>query len=38
MRKEGNDVFLDENDPEFEVLVKEVEAVLNDPDTEVFEY
>lgn len=38
MRREGNDVFLDENDPEWAKLIEEVEAVLNDPDTEVFEY
>lgn len=38
MRREGNDVFLDENDPEWAQFIELVEAVLNDPDTEVFEY
>lgn len=31
-------VILEEGDPGFEELIAEVEAVLNDPDTEVFEF
>lgn len=38
MRKEGNDIWLDEDDPEFIPFIEAVEAVLNDPDTEVFEF
>ena len=38
MKQEGDDVWLDENDPEWEVLIQEVETVLNDPNTEKFEF
>lgn len=30
--------ILEEGDPGFEELIATVEAVLNDPDTEVFEF
>jgi len=33
-----NFIVLEEGDPGFEELIAEVEAVLNDPDTEVFEF
>lgn len=33
-----NNVILEEGDPGFEELIAEVEAVLNDPDTEVFKF
>ncbi len=33
-----NYTVLEEGDPGFEELIAEVEAVLNDPDTEVFEF
>lgn len=33
-----NCTVLEEGDPGFEELIAEVEAVLNDPDTEVFEF
>ncbi len=35
---DDNTVILEEGDPGFEELIAEVEAVLNDPDTEVFEF
>ena len=33
-----NDVILEEGDPGFEELIAVVEAVLSDPDTEVFKF
>ena len=38
MRKEGNDIFLEEDDPEFEPFIELVEAILNDPNTETYEF
>lgn len=38
MKKVDGTVILEEDDPGFEELIAVVEAVLNDPDTEVFEF
>ena len=35
---DDNTVILEEGDPGFEELIALVEDVLNDPDTEVFEF
>ena len=37
-RTDDGMTILEEGDPGFEKLIDEVEAVLNDPDTEVFEF
>lgn len=37
-RTDDGMVILEKGDPGFEELIAEVEAVLNDPDTEVFEF
>jgi hypothetical protein len=38
MKEVDGIVILEEGDPGFEELIKTVEEVLNDPDTEVFEF
>jgi hypothetical protein len=38
MKEVDGMVILEEGDPGFEELIATVEEVLNDPDTEVFEF
>jgi len=38
MKEVEGTVILEEGDPGFEELISVVEAVLNDPDTETFEF